>query len=244
MPTSTLQRPFTSDERETLQRINAARPTRTGRIVQALISFVILSAGCMGAVMVVWLVVTLIAKAVADLRVGWHSPAAVWILGTTVPIIAVYSAVYNWRWFKRAPDPRAAISKDLRGGAVVEERYHFTAAKCFQEPEHGGLLYFLLDDSTRPYVVFDHESQDLGVRGESPQSSTLVPRSELLVVRAPNTRIVLRQEFSGHPLDAGAPVELTIRPEKWPEPDEYCSLKWSELERRLSGRTHDRQELR
>jgi hypothetical protein len=188
------------------------------------------------AVIVVWLVIAWIAGKVADLNIGWQSPAAVWILGISVPIVAAWSAITSWRWFKRVPDPRAAISRDMRDGTVIEERYHFTAAKCFQEPEHGGLIYFLLDDTERPYVVYDYESQDLGVQGESPRSSSLVPRSELLVVRAPSTRLVLRQEFSGPPIDAGEPRELVVGPEKWPEDGEYCKLKWADLERRLSAR--------
>jgi hypothetical protein len=56
---------------------------------------------------------------------------------------------------------RAVIAKDISEGMVLEEQYNFSAAKCFREPEHGGLMYFLLDEKNRTYVVFDFESQNL-----------------------------------------------------------------------------------
>jgi len=118
---------------------------------------------------------------------------------------------------------------------AIEELLVFTAAKRFQEPEHGGLIYFLRTNDGRVFVLFDHESQDLGVQGENPLSSEFRPRVEFRITRAPQSGHVLSSTFSGPPLHLESPLDLTIPPKQWPETEEFCEIPWDDLEVRLGG---------
>jgi len=141
--------------------------------------------------------------------------------------------VSSARWVKHWRD-REDYRADLQGGQVVEESYEFTAAKRFQEPEHGGLMYFLRTTDDKVFVLFDYESQDFGAQGEDPLKSKFQPCTELLVARTPKTGVVLNQRFSGALLDAGDPYELSIPPQSWPESETYCKFRWDELEKCLT----------
>jgi hypothetical protein len=123
---------------------------------------------------------------------------------------------------------------DLNGGVVVDELYKFVAVKRFQEPEHGGLIYFLRTEDEKVLVLYDAESQSLGAGGEDRLASSLRPRTELVMARAPATRYVLDKRFTGTLMDLAAPIELAVSPKEWPEQDELCEIPWDQLEKRLA----------
>jgi hypothetical protein len=129
---------------------------------------------------------------------------------------------------------RPEIRADLEEGQVIEESYQFSAAKRFQEPEHGGLFYFLRTTDDKVMVIYDQESQDLGVRGEDPLKSRFQASRELVIIRAPRTKYVIAKQFSLGALDAGDPHELSLAPESWPESETFCKIRWDDLEERLS----------
>lgn len=83
-------------------------------------------------------------------------------------------------------------------------------------------------------VLFDYESQDLGVQGEDPEGSSFKPSKRLTMVRAPLSQLVIGKSFSGDVLDASEIIDLTA--DKWPEDDDFCDIPWAELETRLSAR--------
>jgi hypothetical protein len=122
---------------------------------------------------------------------------------------------------------------DISGAQVAEEHYVLTAAKRFQEPEHGGLIYFLRTAEDKVLTLYDHESQDLGVQGGEPLKSSFRPKTELVMVRAPQTALVIDKAFSGEVLEAGDPIVLVVPPNEWPETESYCDIPWTELEARL-----------
>jgi hypothetical protein len=134
---------------------------------------------------------------------------------------------------KKWRDLRPALGADLESGEVEEEHYEFTAAKRFQESEHGGMMYFLRTVDDKVFVLFDYESQGLGAEGQEPLASEFQPREKFELVRAPHSGIVLEQNFSGTPLEIGAPIELAVGPSKWPEWECYCEVKWEELDERF-----------
>ncbi len=181
-----------------------------------------------------WKVLAWLTRLVSGFNFGPNSPFAIWFVIIAAPSCAILAVISSLRWVKRWSDPRPRLLADLDGGTMVEERYRFTAAKRFQEPEHGGLIYLFLTDDNKVFGRYDHESQDLGVQDKDPLSSSFEPRTELLLIRAPNTRYVIDEAVSGDSLDAGPAYELTIAPERWPEQEEYCDIPWSELETRLS----------
>jgi hypothetical protein len=57
--------------------------------------------------------------------------------------------------------------------------------------------------------------------------------THLTVVRAPQSNLMIRKEFSGEKLHTDIPREITLSPELWPELDAFCNIKWNDLERKL-----------
>jgi hypothetical protein len=234
MPVTTVSRPLTDAERRELQRMSRPIPGHLGKVQMALFSFLLLWAASLLGAIVLWLVLAAVAKAALGLSCGWDSPYRLVVVFCCALACAVYSAGYHYRWIKGFKSSTVAIQSDLANGAAQEEIYEFTDVKRFQEQEDGGLLYFLKSSTGKAYVLFDSESQDLGARGEDPMNSSFVPRAQLRVVRAQNSRRVLSSEFLGPNLALSTPLDLLAPPSAWPEQDEYCQVPWAELEGRFS----------
>jgi hypothetical protein len=183
---------------------------------------------------VAWKVIAWVTRATLNVEIGWHSPAAVWIAVLGAIACVPPAIISSVRWLKSQGDIRPGLRADIEKGLVIEEAYEFTATKRFQEPEHGGLIYFLRTTDDKVFVLYDHQSQELGAQGKNPLSSNFKPRKELLIVQAPQTRLVISRQFSGAALDAGEPLEISVEPQAWPEPETYCKYRWEELEKRLS----------
>ncbi len=166
-------------------------------------------------------------------ELGLRSDAALWILGIGVPVCAVYALISSVRWLRQWSVQRPLIEADVRAGLVLEEHYAFTAVKRFQELEHGGLFYFFRTADDKVLTLFDHESQELGVKALDPLKSSFQPTLELIMVRAPKSDVVIERRFFGPPLDLDEPSELSVPPKHWPHPDGYTDIPWNELESRL-----------
>jgi hypothetical protein len=229
-------RPVSAAERRQLARL--AEATR-GRIASAARSALVVWAGTALIVFTVWLSLAWPVRLMGGKDVGLQSGYAPWVFGVGVPLCALYALLSTLRAFKHRPDLRKLLQADLDHGDVVEESYRLTGAKRFQEPEHGGLLYFLHTADDRVLVIYDAESRDLGVRGKNPLTSGFRPRTQLSMVRAPMSRVLLSESFTGEPLDAGEPIELAAPPKDWPESGAYCDIAWMALEQRL-GSSPDR----
>lgn len=226
------QRPMTDEERARLGKLLAGSPSR---VVPAATSFLLTWVlGSLGFV-IAWTIATVIGRMLFDARIGWNSPAGPWIAGGGALLGAVVAAVTTARWLRGWKDGRPGILADLAGGVVIEERLRFTEARRFQELEHGGLLYFLRAVDDRVFAMFDHDSQDLAIEGKDPLTSPFRPGRELLLVRAPASGFVFSRTFSGLPLEAGRPAELSASPRDWPESDEFCAAAWDELDRKWGG---------
>jgi len=167
--------------------------------------------------------------------IGIGSPAAVWIVVLGVAASAALAIRSTVRWIRGWKDTRPSLSADLEAGEVIEEQCQIAGAKRFQEPEHGGLIYFVRTTDDKVLVLYDNKSAQLGAQDEDPMSSQFTVRTGLRIVRAPRTRYVLEQHFFGDVLDPGEPRELTAPPSQWPEQDEYCDIPWHQLEARLAG---------
>lgn len=235
MPAQAIERALTAAERDALHQRLQAEPGRIAGAVQHALR--IFSASLL-AILLLWVV--LVWPAGAIFHADW-SPAggtASRIGGLVVAAGAIWAALSARRWLKGRRDSRGLLEADIAGGKAVEDRCRFVAAKRFQEPERGGLIYFLHSDDDRVFVVYDHESQDLGANGGDPLSGGFRPRGELVTARAPNTGDVVKQEFSGAALDAGKPIPLFATPDHWPEAEAWCDVPWNELEHRYSRPEH------
>lgn len=230
-----IERPITNSEREYLKQILQAASLNP-RWKQGVKNAFVLFAACMLILDLSWLALAWLSRKIFHVEFGLHSPAAIWIISIGACLCAIYAIVSTIRWLKAGHDVRPLLQADLDGMKVIEERYKFTAVKRFQEQEHGGLIYFLRTNDDRVLTLFDEESQNLGVSDGDPLMSSFKPQSELIMVRAPNTKFVISKLFSGTPLQIDAPSVMGIGPDQWPESEEYCSIPWNKLDRRLAGR--------
>lgn len=187
------------------------------------------------AVVAIWLIFAWIIRVIFDVDYGWNHPHGLKIFWTLVALSLAYSAKEILRVSRPNPEYRNKLLKDIETGVVEIEEHTVTAAKVFQEPEHGGLMYFLQTAQDQVYVTFDYESQDLGVAGDDPMASSFKPKRELKVERTPVSRTVLAEDFAGDYLKFSAPLELTARPDKWPESQEFVGVPWAKLESTYGG---------
>lgn len=226
---------MTESEREFLTQTLSSAASRIQRRVRAAGNAFVLLAASLLAFVLAWAVVAWVIRRAIGRDYGWESPIAMWVVLFGVVVCAFFAVISTARWVASWPDDRGKLSVDLNGGVIFDELYRFVAVKRFQEPEHGGLIYFLRTDDERVLVLYDHESQSLGAQGEDPLASPFRPCTELTMARAPATRYVLNKRFDGSVLDLGTPIELAVSPKEWPEQDELCQIPWDELERRLGA---------
>ena len=179
-----------------------------------------------------WGVIGWIARAASGIQIGWKSSVASWLPPVAAVLCALYAIYSTLRWLRTSSDRRTRIRRDLAEGKVSEELLKLVEAKLFQEPEHDGVMYFLRTTDDRVFVVYDYDSQDLAVQEKDPGSSSLRPKSELLLVRSLHARFIVSQTFAGDELPIPPARELTASTKKWPEPEEFCSFPWNELESR------------
>jgi hypothetical protein len=182
-----------------------------------------------------WAILSWLARVLLGWELGWDSQWAAGILSSGVLLCTFFMGIHVTKSLKSRRRSLNNVQADLSTGVVEEADLRFTQAKRFQEPEHGGLMYFLHTSSNQVFVLFDHESQDIGVDGEDPLSSSFQPQVELKLVRAPASRIILGRTFSGGELALASPLELAAPPKDWPESGAYCGTPWEELEARFAA---------
>jgi hypothetical protein len=221
---------MSSAERDFLAGILSASANRLRRWKQAAGNAVVLFAASLLAFVVVWAAVAWLFRRTIGPDYGWESSAAIWVAMAGAALCAVFAVTSTVRWVKSWPDHRAELRTDLSRGIVVDEFYRLVEVKRFQEPEHGGLIYFLRNEDDRVLVLYDSESASLGAAGEDPLGSPFRPSSELTMVRAPATRFVLDTRFAGSAMTLSAPIELAVQLKEWPDQDEFCAISWDNLE--------------
>lgn len=233
MPSHFIQRAATPDERALLARWRSHAPTAMTRIKEGLGNALVYWAIGMLAVVILSLAAGWSAKMLFGAPPGFRSVIIEWTLAIGTAASAVFAAISSARWMRNWRDDRSVLRDDVHDAVVVEEHYTFTAAMRFQEPEHGGLIYFLRAAEDTVFTVFDHESQDLGVEGKDPLQSPFHPRTGLRVVRASKSRFVLHTAWSGERLPVEDAGDLAVDPADWPEPETLCDIPWSQLGMRL-----------
>ena len=154
---------MSDSEREFLDNVLKGAATDTKRWMKGAENALVLWAASMMALVLGWLSVAWLTRLIFLKQIGWNSAAAIWVITLGMPACAVFAVVSSIRWVGSWRDVRPSLRADLDTGIVVEELYEFTAAKRFQEPEHGGLMYFLKTTDDKVLVLHDHESANLGV---------------------------------------------------------------------------------
>jgi hypothetical protein len=157
-----------------------------------------------------------------SLDLGLHGAAAPWIAGVAVLALVAMVGPEVSKTLRHSRSAIRALEADLASGSVEDMTIRITDAMRFQEPEHGGFLYFLRTGDERVYVQFDYGSQDRG-------RSRYLPRDTLNVVRGQHGGHILASVFTGHPVEIAHDGKLTAKPGQWPEPDTFCSTPWNML---------------
>lgn len=235
MPSRVVSREASSAEMAYLEKLLGDAPTTGRRWMQGAENALVFTAASMLALVVVWLGLAWLGRKLFALEFGLHSGAILWIVGVGGPACLICAIVSSTRWIKGWPDYRPLLRADIDNRKIEEEHYIFTEARRFQEPEHGGLIYFLRTPDDKVFTFFDGESQDLGVQDADPLESSFFPQQSLVIARAPVSRFVISREFSGPALEVGAPMELIAEPDDWPETEEYCGIPWADLQSRLGS---------
>ena len=239
MPTEIMERAKSSEEQEDLQDMAEDTPSRLGPLRLAFNVGVASWFIAMMLMYLCWSPVAWLVRISTGIEMGPDSAAADWLLQSGWLVAAVVAVVTAVFWVKGRKNNHPGLMADLEAGQVVEEYeaaqvveedYEFTAALRMQEQEHGGLIYFLRSTEGKVFVLYDAESQQLGVLDDDLLSSGFKPCSRLTMVRALETGYVIDKVFSGEPLDAGEPLEITVSPKHWPEDEDYCDIPWDNLE--------------
>jgi len=181
----------------------------------------------------VWAVIIWLVHFISDGEIGLGHSISIGVLIIGIFVCVVYAVYSSVKWVKEWGDHRPLLEADLAKGEVSDENYHIVDVKRFQEPEHGGLIYFLLMDNNRVLVLYDHQSVELSLNEDDPFSSSFQPCYELNIVRAPMTNYFITQKFSGEVINIEKTFELLAPLDQWPEQESWCDIPWNELEKRL-----------
>lgn len=128
----------------------------------------------------------------------------------------------------------AKVRQSLSGDQVHVTTYDLVAVKCYQEPEHGGLVYLLLTDDGQVLSVFDHQSPGQDVDDEAPRGSPFRPKARVELVETLDRGRVIRETWSGAELPVPDPLPLNTS--TWPEHGEIVKVAWSDCDRHFGKR--------
>jgi len=227
------QRPISDEERELLGQYLGGDEAELRRAM--LLGYLITWVASAGVLIVLWQMVAWLVRVALGAEFGWDYSGADFIVGAIVLTTGVTTGMHGVRGLRARAQHAPAAAQDRQTGHVIEESLEIIAAKRFQEQEHGGLIYFFKTNDDRIYVIYDTESQDLGVDGKNPLDSSFRPMSQLTIARTPAAEIVVSTTFSGIELPLPEVGDLLIDPLEWPDPDAFCDIPWDELETRLAG---------
>jgi hypothetical protein len=177
-----------------------------------------------------WIVLAWVCRKLFDIDLGTHSR---WAMSIGLVIFGAWS---SWMYLelrrqsRQANARHEALTADIVTGEVEEQTFRLTEARRYQEPEHDGLIYFLRTSDDRVLVLFDYESQQLGVQGLNALDSPFKPTGQLVMIRALKSHDVLMTRLEGEPLEPGAPLPFELPTRHWPEPETFLDVSWPELD--------------
>lgn len=228
-----MERKLTESEREYLEDLLSRLSTGRRRTKEAVENFFVMLAVITLVGVLIWAGIAWAVKKLANIEIGWSSEYAIPVVLSVLTASALYAVYSTSRWMKTWTDYRQPLRDDLDGGIVTEEKLTVVEAKLLQEPEHGGLIYFLRTDDERVLVLYDRESLDLAMADEDPMGSSFKPQRAVTIVKAPRSQFTISTSFGGENIDIHGPVEMTASPNSWPEDEDFCSIPWSQIEEQL-----------
>jgi hypothetical protein len=194
------------------------------------------------ALCVLWFISSLMIAAVSDVDIGVSSSYSRFIFPFITLIAGLFAINSTRKWLNASGNLYSLVNSDLRLNKVNQESYLVVGVKCFKEPEHNGLIYFLnlapasaiqaknlrsgIDSkiANKIRVIYDYESQSSSI-----ETRLLVVTSALTIITGCHSNIVLENKFSGEALTQIEQFDLTLPPEKWPSPDSWLDNDWQDL---------------
>ena len=239
-------KPMTEAQRLYLQQVLATLPSPKKQSLKAALNtavfWVFISAG----LCILWFISSLVVSAVFEVDIGISSSYSTFLFSAILVIAGLFSVNSTRKWLQASGSLYSRINIDLTINRVKEENYNIMNVKCFREPEHNGLIYFLQlvplptnqskmsrQEEAKIRVIYDYESQSNSVEA----SQLLIIKSVLTIVSGNHCGIVLENDFSGAVLAEIEHFDLTILPEKWPSPDSWLSDDWQNLAPRYAPTT-------
>ncbi|MEP6064735.1 MAG: hypothetical protein ABJ246_02775 [Paracoccaceae bacterium] len=139
-------------------------------------------------------------------------------------------------WFEFRSQRNAVLRRQqiLDRNDLIVEVYKVADCKLVREPEHGQCMYFV--KSCEGKVIFVFEGQD--ELQEDWQEHPLAvleserPRSELKIIRLPETNESVVVEFNGPEIPFHDCFEMTLAPNFWPASGKTLKSPWDDLQRR------------
>jgi hypothetical protein len=140
---------------------------------------------------------------------------------------AFYALFSTYRWLTTTENSYPFILQDIIEGQVFDETYYVQEVCRFQEPKLGGFIYFLKISEQNIFVTYDYLSQ-------TESDNIFLIKQKLILSHAPHCNHFVNLQFTGEPIAINATFPLTLPPDKWPLPDSWLCLPWSDLKSYLN----------
>ena len=149
-------------------------------------------------------------------------------------LVLLWQATSYLRWWLRARRAQAAyiqsISADISSGLVQVEDHAVVGVKLLKEPEHNAFIFLMHLSNGKTLVLYDYDSYDSENDFPPDNQPTLVPCDKICLRTFPNSQR-RRWAFSGAQVILPTAIELALGPDKWPEDETWCRVKWENIER-------------
>ncbi|MDA7745726.1 hypothetical protein N8878_00140 [Psychromonas sp.] len=224
-------RNFTKQEQEYLQKALNSLPVPRKRHLKAALNTAVFWIFSLTAFCIAWFIGSLIISAIFTVDIGISSEYAKFLFPLLILLAAFLAINSTKRWLAESPNEYALVTADLKQQKALTECYQVLAVKCFKEPEHNGLLYFLLlksetDSAHKIRAMYDYESQN-----DKPDDDLLLSITNALTICiAPHSKIVVSNNFHGEAITNIIHFQLTAPPSSWPKPDSWQNFHWDQLQ--------------
>ncbi len=166
---------------------------------------------------------------ITTVDLGWSSPYGSYIFWLIVAFSFLWPLFEVLRSSGPSSETRQAICKDLEKNILKVSEYPIYEIKVFEEPEHGGFVYFCRTYRNRVIAIYDSESQELSINGEDPENSSYKVREILKIIKTPNSNILIEESFLGELVHNPELELLTANTKIWPEHTDFVKCAWENI---------------
>lgn len=198
-----------------------------------LVGFAVLSGGSLG-------ILALFAVGVLLRFTGIDTHGFMGLSDNSLPVVfagigassfVAYVVLFELRSQRKAVQHRQHI---LDRDDLVVEVHKIVDCKLVREPEHGQCMYFAKSRDGK--VIFIFEGNDELQEDWQERPLTVLeserPRSELKIIRLPETEESIVVAFTGPEIHVDDCFEMTLAPSFWPASGKVLKSSWDDLQKR------------